>query len=157
MMKVVCYNCVIKTWTLCLQNPFIFIWKGICYFVTFLFWQPLNITLEYFICITISICKSSVFKSNIYFLLTLKVWGDNTEGQIFFHDNKPLWPLRWRRWKAHTDTLTQLAGFCQSSQGNQPQLFMLLLFIWPLTTQSLHFQLQHCQIGTLTVQWSLII
>lgn len=45
----------------------------------------------------------------------------------------------------HADTLTQLAGFWQSSQGNQSQLFSLLLFVRLQTKQSLHFQLQPCR------------
>lgn len=84
-------------------------------------------------------------------ILATEYWCDNTEGQsLFFPRQQPLLPLGWRWWKAHTDTLTQLAGFCQSSRRNQPRLFMLLLFIRLHTKQSLHFQ--HCQRETLTVQ-----
>lgn len=65
-------------------------------------------------------------------------WGDNTEGQSLFFSQQPLaftmTQVESTHW--HADTIGMVLSI--KPGGNQPRLFMLLLFIWLRTKQSLH-------------------
>lgn len=84
-------------------------------------------------------------------------WCDNIGQSLFSPRQQPLSPSQWRRWEARADTLVQLAGFCQSTRGNQPQLFRHLLFICLWTKQLLHFELRHTVVRGKCSQQSLVI
>lgn len=73
-------------------------------------------------------------------------WGDNTEGQSLFFPTTTaslaftMTPVESTCWHANT-----IGRVLSIKPWESAQLFMLLLFIWLQTKQSLHFQLQHCQ------------
>lgn len=80
--------------------------------------------------------RHSVLLVNVRVTLTYFHRALRERQSLFFLNKAPL-ASEWRRWKARTNTLTQLAGICQSNPGHQVCVLKPLLFspawAWTIT------------------------